>query len=344
MISIWFVFLILLLLLLVYVLYGTNQWRTLFHHIRLNYCFFITHARRHQNKDRRNEKSYSPGFTLAPGHILRIDNRNNDSPLNPKTPSFLKVVSWNIEMGYKLDEVISELKHIAPDVLLLQEADLYDDSRNYSVHTVWEIADTLGFSATFAGHHPYTSQSGRGIWGNAILSHLKTGNEHFLPLSCSGNYKRSALFAEVQTSFGAVDFCSVHLEACCGIEKRVKQMTDVIAQSLKRQEGEPKPMVIGGDLNTICGGLIRLSPVHCMDGLRLKTIGMTEAEWWEKNFFSNLPFSDPFCKRGDRTFKNFFIAAKLDWILIKDLVVVEKAVGHGTQSDHKWISCTVTKK
>jgi endonuclease/exonuclease/phosphatase family metal-dependent hydrolase len=339
-----FIFLILLLLLLVYVLYGTNQWRTLFHHIRLNYCFFITHAKRHQNKYSRNEELYPPGFTLAPGNILRFNNRNTVAPLYPKTPSYLKVVSWNIEMGYKLDEVIAELKHIAPDVLLLQEADLYDDSQNYSVHTVREIANTLGFSATFAGHHPYTTQSGRGIWGNAILSHFKTRKEYFLPLKCSGNYERSALFAEVQTSFGAVDFCSVHLEACCGIEKRVKQMTNVIAQSLKRQEGEPKPMVIGGDLNTICGGLIRLSPVHCADGLRFMTIGMTEAEWWEKNFFSNLPFSDPFCKREDRTFKNFFIAAKLDWILIKDLVLVGKEVGEGTQSDHKWISCTVRKK
>ena len=344
MISILLIFLILLLLLLVYVLYGTNHWRTLFHHIRLNYCFFIMHAKRHQNKFSRNEDLYPRDFILAPGNILRFSNRVNVSPLYPKTPSLLKVVSWNIEMGYKLDEVIFELKRIAPDVLLLQEADLYDDSRNYTVHTVREIANTLGFSATFAGHHPYASQSGRGIWGNAILSHFKTGKEYFLPLKCSGNYQRSALFAEVETSFGPVDFCSVHLEACCGIEKRVNQMTDVIAQSLKRQEGEPKPMVIGGDLNTICDGLIRLSPVHCTDRLRLMTIGMTEAEWWEKNFFSNLPFSDPFCKRTDRTFKNFFTAAKLDWILIKDLVVVGKEVGEGKQSDHNWISCTVRKK
>jgi endonuclease/exonuclease/phosphatase family metal-dependent hydrolase len=342
--SISFIFFIPLLLLLVYVLYGTNQWRTLFHHIRLKYCFFITHAKRHQYRYRRDEKLHSSAFTLAPGTILRFDNLNNDSPLYPETPSFLKVVSWNIEMGYKLDEVISELKKIAPDVLLLQEADLFEDSQNYSVHTVREIADALGFSATFAGHHRYTSRSGTGIWGNAILSHFSTGNEHFLPLRCSGNYKRSALFAEVQTSFGAVDFCSVHLEACCGIEKRVEQMTDVMAQSLKRQEGKPKPIVIGGDLNTICGGLVRLSPVHCTDRLRFMTIGMTEAEWWEKNFFPNLPFSDPFCKREDRTFKNFFVAAKLDWILVKDLVVVEKEVGQGTQSDHKWISCTVRKK
>lgn len=38
------------------------------------------------------------------------------------------------------------------------------------------------------------------------------------------------------------------------------------------------------------------------------------------------------------------MAAKLDWILLEDLIVVEKEIGKGTQSDHNWISCTVTKK
>jgi endonuclease/exonuclease/phosphatase family metal-dependent hydrolase len=303
------------------------------------------HARRRRNKYSRNEELCLPLIIPVQGKILRYNNSKKISLLDSKTPSFLKVVSWNIEMGYKLDDVISELKHIAPDVLLLQEADLYyDDGKNYSVQTVREIANSLDFSSTFAGHHPYKSQFGRGIWGNAILSRFKTKKEYFLPLKCCGNYKRSALFAEVETNFGTVDFCSVHLEACCGIVKRVKQMSTVIAQSKKRQEGELKPIVIGGDLNTLCGGLVRLSPVHCTDKLRFMTIGMTEAEWWEKNFFYKLPFSDPFSKREDKTFKNRFIAAKLDWVLIKDLSVVEKEIGKGTQSDHNWISCTVTKK
>jgi endonuclease/exonuclease/phosphatase family metal-dependent hydrolase len=303
------------------------------------------HARRRRNKYCRNEGLCHPLIIPLQGKILRYNNSKKNSSLHSRTPTLLKIVSWNIEMGYKLDDVISELKHIAPDVLLLQEADLYyDDSKNYSIETVREIANSLNFFSTFAGHHSYKSQLGRGIWGNAILSRFETKKEYFLPLECCGNYKRSALFAEVETNFGTVDFCSVHLEACCGIVKRVKQMSSVIAQSKKRQEGEPKPIVIGGDLNTLCSGFVRLSPVHCMDKLRFMTIGMTEAEWWEKNFFNELLFSDPFSKKEDITFKNSFIAAKLDWLLIKDLIVAEKEIGKGTQADHNWISCTVTKK
>ena len=332
-----------IILLLVYILYFTNQWRKLFHHLRLHIYFSISHAKRHRRQGRHIEILYTPIPIPAFGNILCLDFRNDISQLAPISPSLLKVVSWNIEMGYRLDDVILELKRIAPDVLLLQKADLFDNGRFYSFHTVREIARALGFSAAFAGHHPYISHPGRGIWGNAILSHFNIKKKHFLPLKCNGPYERSALIAEVKTGIGVVDFCSVHLEACCGIEERVKQLRSVIAQLLRRQEVEIKPVVTGGDLNTICNGLVRLSPVHCTDRLRFMTIGMTEAEWWDKNFFSNLPFSDPFCKRKDATFKNLFTAAKLDWILVKDLVVVRKEIGTGTQSDHKWISCTITK-
>jgi hypothetical protein len=173
-----FIFLLLILVFLFYVLYGTNQWRKLFHHIRLNNCFFIKHARRRRNKYTRSEGIYLPLIIPEQGDILRYNNSKKVSLLDSKAPSFLKVISWNIEMGYKLDDVISELKHIAPDVLLLQEADLYnDDGKNYSVHVVHEIANSLDLSSTFAGHHPYKSESGRGIWGNAILSRFNTRKE-----------------------------------------------------------------------------------------------------------------------------------------------------------------------
>jgi len=38
------------------------------------------------------------------------------------------------------------------------------------------------------------------------------------------------LFSEIETSIGMVDFCSVHLEACCGIKKRVEQFEAVLSR------------------------------------------------------------------------------------------------------------------
>lgn len=52
-------------------------------------------------------------------------------------------------MGYRLDEVIVELERVAPDVILLQEVDMFDDGRSYSVHGVQEIAKALGLNAVF---------------------------------------------------------------------------------------------------------------------------------------------------------------------------------------------------
>ncbi|MGD8760864.1 MAG: endonuclease/exonuclease/phosphatase family protein, partial [Desulfobacteraceae bacterium] len=168
------IFSLLLILLIVYVLYGTNQWRRLFHHLRLHYYFSITHSKRHRSKGRHNEALYSPVSIPVHGDIINFHFRNSISLLSSASPPLFKVVSWNIELGYSLDDVIGELKRIAPDVILLQEADLYDNGRSCSFHSVREIADALDLSGVFAGHHPYRSQPGGGIWGNAILSQFNT--------------------------------------------------------------------------------------------------------------------------------------------------------------------------
>lgn len=311
--------------------------------MRVYKYFPLHHAKRHQRLCHFNPYDYNPITLSEHGEIQFIDIRNNRFLPLDQPPSVLNVVSWNIEMGYRLEAVISELVRIAPDILLLQEADLFDNGRNYASHTVAAIANALGFTAVFAGHQKYKSPSGRGIWGNAILTRFGISNAHFLTIECNEVYNRSALFAEVETGSGPIDFCSVHLEACCGIEKRVDQLTSVIKHIERRQKNNIKPAVIAGDLNTMGNGLVRLSPVHCTDRLRFKTLGMTEAEWWESNYFANSGFSDPFSKRKDITFKNLFIAAKLDWILLKGLCVETKNIGKGNQSDHKWISCTLAK-
>lgn len=53
---------------------------------------------------------------------------------DPKKP--IRLVQWNIERGYKLKEVIEELKSIDGDVLSLQEVRMHTKAAEEE-HVVW---------------------------------------------------------------------------------------------------------------------------------------------------------------------------------------------------------------
>lgn len=56
-------------------------------------------------------------------------------------------------MGYKVDEIISELKRIKPDVCLFQEVDIIDFGEQFSLDSAQKIARELSYTGIYAGHH-----------------------------------------------------------------------------------------------------------------------------------------------------------------------------------------------
>lgn len=99
---------------------------------------------------------------------------------------------------------------------------------------------------------------------------------------------------------------SVHLEIFCGIFGRLRQFSQILAHSRANLLQYPQQMILG-DLNTMAHGLARLLPKYCCDSMRWRSVGWSEAEWWQRNLFDVL-------LPGDRTIncssdRNYFLAA-----------------------------------
>jgi len=90
-----------------------------------------------------------------------------------------------------------------------------------------------------------------------------------------------------------------------------------------------KHQLIFGDLNTVAHGVARLSPNYCCDNLRWKSLGWSEAQWWNNHVFHSKEqdgplakirdFKDPFDVNVDITLSSYrgWYKGKLDWTLVK---------------------------
>ena len=97
---------------------------------------------------------------------------------------------------------------------------------------------------------------------------------------------------------------SVHLEVFCGIFGRLRQFSQILEHSRANLGTHPHQMILG-DLNTMAHGLARFLPNFCCDGMRWKSVGWSEAEWWQRNLFSVTP---TVAGRDGDAF-NYFLAA-----------------------------------
>lgn len=78
---------------------------------------------------------------------------------------------------------------------------------------------------------------------------------------------------------------SVHLEVFCGIFGRLRQFSQILEHSRANLSAYPHQMILG-DLNTMAHGLARFLPKYCCDVMRWRSVGWSEAEWWQRNLFS----------------------------------------------------------
>ena len=175
-----------------------------------------------------------------------------------------------------------------PDVLLLQEVDLYTGrcgtncnpecaSRDKSRRTLncgEKIANSLGMSMLLVTEMKIL---GGGIMANAILSHfpmtevraLRHRSEFFkYDAHTTARGKgggafprrgcRAAAVANIETPLGIIQFYSDHFEMRCNAEGRLAQLQDLLDDAQKSKY----PSVIGGDLNTFLGGVTKLFPIN----------------------------------------------------------------------------------
>ena len=89
-----------------------------------------------------------------PGEVLHYDFREERT--DPKKN--IKFLQWNIERGYKLQEIIETLKNLDSDVIALQEIDIGCERSDHK-DTGVEIAKALKMNYIFVCefeeiHHP----------------------------------------------------------------------------------------------------------------------------------------------------------------------------------------------
>lgn len=162
----------------------------------------------------------------------------------------LRVVSYNIRFGEKLDQALADLRadpHLAgADVLLLQEMQPEGCER---------LARELGYDYVYypASIHPHHDK----LFGNAILTRGRITAQGFVPLPTTGPFagtQRLAVWADV--AFGARRLRVVTLHASTFIvpaEQRRDQVRRLVA-ALTPIDG---PLLVGGDFNTVTGHEVR---------------------------------------------------------------------------------------
>lgn len=119
---------------------------------------------------------------FPPGKLVVRDFRDASTQSEARQPWAkgrpLRVVTWNIERGIEMKDLLRELKTLAADVLLLQEVDV-GCARSGNVDTGAIIAKALGmqllYATEFVEHHSPLREpkaAGGGVHGNAIATWL----------------------------------------------------------------------------------------------------------------------------------------------------------------------------
>lgn len=271
-------------------------------------------------------------YDYRPAAIRALDAASHTATIRPGMCDdqdygpIIKCLQWNIERGYRLDQVIAALQGHHADIICLQELDIGCE-RSAGRDCAREIAQALRMKCAFyvefeEQHSPLRSAAtqGGGVHGNAILSrwdleprvvehshHPVDWHKEGIRLREPRRGRRAILAADVHVpGLDQPVLCySLHLEVFCGIFGRVRQMADAFADSRCHLASRPWQLIFG-DLNTMAHGIARLSRAYCRDGMRMGSLGYSEAAWWHRHLLTD-PLSDdppPNASGGDRINSN----------------------------------------
>jgi len=176
----------------------------------------------------------------------------------------LRILSWNIhkciggvDRRYDPTRIVATIDHYAPDVAMLQEVDA-GVARSNGHHQV----DLLGELCDYAHRtwFPNVAVRGGGEYGNAILSRHPIVETRNIDLSVGRRKRRSVLHAICRVRHDGFDrtlhVFDMHL-GLSGGERKV-QVGSFLASHPFRHLDQHTPVVVGGDLNDVWGGVREL--------------------------------------------------------------------------------------
>ena len=172
----------------------------------------------------------------------------------------LKIVTWNIERGVRLQKIVTTLKALEPDIVLLQEVDRFC-KRSGSLDIARELGQLLEMNWVSAGEFQEIGEA-RGapaaMTGQAILSRAAISDAAVIVFADQSSMRwrlnpvqprRGGRIALRARTAGLLVY-SLHLESLGDDKQRSRQLNDVLSdQSWQRTED----VVIAGDFNNARG-------------------------------------------------------------------------------------------
>jgi endonuclease/exonuclease/phosphatase family metal-dependent hydrolase len=273
-----------------------------------------------------------------------------------------KIITWNIEYGKQLENVIEALKVEDADILLLQELDIFCGKRSNNHDVPLEISKALGMQ-----HYVFTQEyvevginSGKnGTHGNAIMSKYpieESWNKTFdiKPFDWQKygwivNKPRMGGRCFLASRIGDFLYYSVHLENIGGALGRIAQMEELIKDAEEKIQDARKPIkgiFIGGDMNTIRSGITRFLPMYypCSLSKILENEPLGFSNWVNQRFGAiDKTFGTPTVRHLSGLYQE-----KLDWLLVKDIEGASFELqdchvgGTERESDHRYVCATLS--
>ena len=255
-------------------------------------------------------------------------------------PDAVKIVSWNINRGQQLNEVIEFLAQASADLILLQETDL-SARRTHGRNVAREIARALELNYVYGCEFEELSQGHNGVHayhGHATLSRFPISNSRILRFHHQSRFwfprwfiprlrpfqrrlgGRMVLVSHIKLPDHELVLCNVHLESRGDDRLRCSQLKEMLNDV--SQYGADVQVVVAGDFNAD----LRNEPA----ALALRSSGLS-------NLFASIaspPTTVPGRFKGSRA---------IDWILTKGpMIAFEPKLHHSVRaSDHYPLSLTL---
>jgi endonuclease/exonuclease/phosphatase family metal-dependent hydrolase len=182
-------------------------------------------------------------------------------------PDTMRVVSWNVNRGLRLDGILDFLTRSRADVILLQETDV-NARRTASRNIPRKIAQALGMNYIFGCEFEELSQGSRinpAYHGQTTLSHLPLSHPRILrfrdqskfwrprwfvpPIQCLQRRLggRMALICRVSLGGRHLLLYNAHLESRGSDELRMGQLSEMLSEV--SQHPVETPVLMAGDFN-----------------------------------------------------------------------------------------------
>jgi endonuclease/exonuclease/phosphatase family metal-dependent hydrolase len=202
-------------------------------------------------------------------------------------PGDIRVITWNIDRGSRLTEVIDFLSSQNADILLLQEVDL-NARRTNRRNIAEEIARKLEMNYVFGYEFQELTQGSRSdpaYHGQATLARWRIGNSRVLRFSRQSSFWRPrwflppthpfqerlggriALVAEIGLAGRMLASYNLHLESRGNNDLRISQLNQALEDAGKYPFEAPR--LLAGDLNL---DVSRAIPASSLQGFGFRSV------------------------------------------------------------------------